>query len=144
VVPLAIKVAVALSFASVVEVTVLASPVNVTLCWIADLFPYLFGAPPASRPMGSGLCAGAAARRNHVLSTPREDWLLPAPSSPMAGNGVNLQNFPSGLSRAPVKLTLPDGAQTQLELLVGFLGVSQRAEDNALAPVVSWVVVQKS
>jgi hypothetical protein len=112
--------------------------------WIADLFPYLFGAPPGSRPMGSGLCAGAAARRNHVLSTPREDWLLPAQSSPMAGNGVNLENFPSGLSRAPVKLTLPDNAQTQLELIGGFLGVSQRAEDNALAPVVSWAVVQKS
>jgi hypothetical protein len=112
--------------------------------WIADLFPYLFGAPPASRPMGSGLCAGAAARRNHVLSTPREDWLLPVPSSPMAGNGVKLQNFPSGLSRAPVKLTLPDRAQMQLELLGGFLGVAQGVEDNALAPVVSWAVVQKS
>jgi len=112
--------------------------------WIADLFPYLFGAPPGSRSIGSGLCAGAAARRNHVLSTPREDWLLPAPSSRMVGNGVNLQNFPSGLSRAPVKLTLPDGAQTELELLGGFLGVSQRADDNALAPVVSWAVVQKS
>jgi Domain of unknown function (DUF4419) len=78
------------------------------------------------------------------LSTPREDWLLPVPSSPMAGNGVRLQNFPSGLSRAPVQLTLPDGAQMQLELLGGFLGVAQRAEDNALAPVVSWAVVQKS
>lgn len=112
--------------------------------WIADLFPYLFGAPPASRPKGSGLCAGAAARRNHVLSTPREDWLLPVPSSPMAGNGVKLQNFPSGLSRAPVKLTLPDRTQMQLELLGGFLGVAQGVEDNALAPVVSWAVVQKS
>jgi hypothetical protein len=112
--------------------------------WIADLFPYLFGAPSASRPRASGLCAGAAARRNHVLSTPREDWLLPVPSSPMAGNGVRLQNFPSGLSRAPVKLTLPDRAQMQLELVGGFLGVAQRGEDNGLAPVVSWAVVQKS
>jgi hypothetical protein len=111
--------------------------------WIGDLFPYLFGAPQGSRPRGSGLCAGAEAHRNHVVSTPRKDWLLPAPRSPMAGNGVNLKNFPSGLSRAPVKLTLPDGAQTQLELLGGFLGVSQRAEDNALAPVVSWAVVHK-
>ncbi len=111
--------------------------------WIADLFPYLFGAPPASRPTGSGIRANAAARRNHALITPREDWLLPAPTRSMDGNGVNLQNFPSGLSRAAAELILPDSAQMQLELLGGFLGVSQRAEDNALAPVVSWAVVQK-
>jgi len=55
-----------------------------------------------------------------------------------------LQNFPSGLSRAPVKLTLPDRTQMQLELLGGFLGVAQGVEDNALAPVVSWAVVEKS
>jgi hypothetical protein len=61
----------------------------------------------------------------------------------MAGDGVNLQNFPSDLSRAAAELILPDSAQTQLELLGGFLGVSQRAEDNALAPVVSWAVVHK-
>jgi hypothetical protein len=72
VVPLAIKVAVALSFASVVEVTVLASPVNVTLCWIADLFPYLFGAPPASRPMGSWtLCRRGSPSKSCLEHTTR-------------------------------------------------------------------------
>ncbi|HVR25470.1 MAG TPA: DUF4419 domain-containing protein [Candidatus Polarisedimenticolia bacterium] len=100
--------------------------------WIAELFPYLFWRAAGLETQGKRTLCGAAARRNHAVSAPREDWLLPAPRSPTAGNGVNLKNFPSGLSRAPVKLTLPDGAQTQLELL----GVSQRAEDTALAPVV--------
>jgi hypothetical protein len=40
----------------------------------------------------------------------------------------HVAEFPRGLSRVPVKLTLPDGAQTQLELLGGFLGASQRTE----------------
>jgi Domain of unknown function (DUF4419) len=112
--------------------------------WIADLFPYLFGAPPGSALKGRGLSADAVARRNHVLSTPRNEWLLPASTSPISGNGVNLKHFPSGLSRAPLELALRDGSKRNVVLLGGFLGVSQGAEDNALAPVVSWAVVQGS
>jgi Domain of unknown function (DUF4419) len=112
--------------------------------WIADLFPYLFGAPPGSAPQGRGLCTDAAARRNRVLSTPRNDWLLPAPTGLMSGNGVNLKHFPSGLSRAPVELAFPDGSKKDVVLLGGFLGVSQRGEDNALTPVVSWAVAQEN
>jgi Domain of unknown function (DUF4419) len=112
--------------------------------WIADLFPYLFGAPPGSSGQRRGLFADAAARRNRVLSTPRNDWLLPAATNPMSGNGVNLEQFPSGLSRAPVELVLPGGPKKDVVLLSGFLGVSQRAQDNALAPLVSWAAVQEN
>ena len=62
----------------------------------------------------------------------------------MSGSGVNLNHFPSGLSRAPVELAFLDGSKKGVALLSGFLGVSQRAEDNALAPVVSWAVVQEN
>jgi len=112
--------------------------------WIADLFPYLFGAPrsPHRRDSrGRGLCKDAVAYRNDVLTMPRVDWLLPASAGPMAGNGVNLKNFPSGLSRAPVKLKFPNGVTKEVELVAGFLGVSQLAEDLGLAPLLSWAVV---
>jgi len=115
--------------------------------WIADLFPYLFGAPRDSRstgPRGLGLRLDAAAYRNHVLNMPRVDWVLPPPAGPMAGNGVNLKNFPSGLSRVPVKLHFPDRSDEQVELVAGFLGITQLAGDNALAPLMSWAVVQRN
>lgn len=113
--------------------------------WIADLFPYLFGPPRHSyslEPSAPGLRKGAAAYRNQVLAKPRVEWLLPSPPGPMAGVGVNLKSFPSGLSRAPVKLNFPNGVTEEVELVAGFLGVSQRAEDNGLAPLLSWAVVR--
>jgi hypothetical protein len=130
--------------------------------WIADLFPYLFGRPPEQmftgrtdaeirsyhetlerRVKAGGLLANAASRRNHVLTMPRNNWLLPASTLPLRGNGVDLNSFPSGLSRAPLELTFLDGSKKDVVLLGGFLGVSQSPQDNALAPVVSWAVVQE-
>jgi hypothetical protein len=37
----------------------------------------------------------------------------------------------------------PDSSKTGIEVMGGFLGVSQRAEDNALSPIIHWAVVQK-
>jgi Domain of unknown function (DUF4419) len=112
--------------------------------WIADLFPYLFIAPPAQlgqRPRG--LCDSPKCDRNHVLRAPRKSWLLPAPSHPMAGAGVNLEHFPSGISRALIKVELQDGSKFEVEVIGGFLGTSQRAQDHALSPIISWAVVKK-
>lgn len=115
--------------------------------WIADLFPYLFGAPPSSDVTLEMYSQGrrsaeAVARRNHVLSMPRNAWLLPAREVPGWGVGVRLESFPSGLSRAPLDLSLPRHLTKKVVLLGGFLGVSQRSEDNALAPVMSWALAQ--
>ena len=115
--------------------------------WIADLFPYLFTAPPMkefSDRAGRGLCDSAVSRRNHVLSEARSNWLLPPTSDFIfAGRGVPLENFPSGLSRVPVTVKFRDDPERKLEVMGGFLGVSQRAEDNALSPIIHWAVVQK-
>lgn len=115
--------------------------------WIGDLFPYLFTAPPrkefSDRP-GRGLCDSAVSRRNHVLSEARTNWLLPPASDFIyAGRGVPLDQFPSGLSRVPVTVTFRDNSEKKLEVMGGFLGVSQRAEDNALSPIIHWAVVEK-
>ena len=99
--------------------------------WITDLFPYLG--------------TGPTRRRNHVFDTKRTNWLPPNPGggSSFGGVGVRLDDFPCGLSKAPVKLQLPDASQKQVDLVGGFIGVSQRAEDNALSPIIGWAVVEQ-
>jgi hypothetical protein len=114
--------------------------------WIADLFPYLFGAPVRQADFsreGRGLCDSPARFRNNILGKERTNWLPPDTRGPMTSAGVPLKAFPSGLSRAPVNLQMPDGSRAKVEILGGFLGASQQPEDNALAPIISWAVVQK-
>ena len=105
--------------------------------WITDLFPYV-GREDWSRP-------------NPMLEETRVDWLPAFPKdrqvkSSAKGEGylpaITLDSFPSGLSRAPVKLELPDASQSDVELLGGFLGVSQRPDNNAIAPMINWAVVK--
>jgi Domain of unknown function (DUF4419) len=113
--------------------------------WICDLFPYLFAGrrEPDERP-GRGLCDSPSCHRNRILSETRTNWLLPSISDhPFAGRGVPLKHFPSGLSRVPVTVQLPDDSKTKIEVMGGFVGVSQRAEDNALSPIIHWAVLQK-
>ncbi len=99
--------------------------------WITDLFPYL--GDKASRP------------RNHMLSAPRKDWILPQTGDGFhSAAGVSLDSFPSGLSRAPVTVNLPDKTIFEVDLIGGFLGVDQNLKDNALMPVISWAVVGPS
>lgn len=114
--------------------------------WIADLFPYLFGAPVTQGEFsreGRGLCDSPARYRNTILGKERTNWLPPDTRGPMTSAGVPLKAFPSGLSRAPVNLQMPDGSRAEVEILAGFLGASQQPEDNALSPIISWAVVQK-
>jgi hypothetical protein len=115
--------------------------------WIADLFPYLFGAPIREEAdfsrEGRGLCDSPARYRNQILGKERTNWLPPDTRGPMTSYGVPLKSFPSGLSRAPVNLQMPDGSRDKVEILGGFLGASQQPEDNALAPIISWAVVHK-
>jgi len=67
----------------------------------------------------------------------------PNPDVPLPVAGVNLKSFPSGLSRAPIKVEFLNGSKEEVFLTGGFLGVSQRPEDNALSPIISWAVVKK-
>jgi hypothetical protein len=115
--------------------------------WIGDLFPYVFTAPWSDKPFERervGLCDSPASRSNHVLFETRTNWLLPPTSNHIfAGRGVLPEHLPSGLSRVPVIVQFPDSSKTGIEVMGGFLGVSQRAEDNALSPIIHWAVVQK-
>lgn len=120
---------------------------NMATGWIADLFPYLFGAPVRHAtdmsPREPGLRDSPARYRNPILDKERTNWLPPDLGALARSPGVPLKSFPSGLSRAPVNVEMPDGSKLSVELLGGFLGAAQRPEDNAVSPIVSWAVVQK-
>lgn len=105
--------------------------------WIADLFPYLGNASDRTR--------------NPMLAMKRTDWLPPEPADQRlsssyrryyVGPGVSLQSIPCGLSRAPVTLSFPNKT-IELDLLGGFVGVSQSEQDLSLAPIISWAVVKR-
>ena len=61
---------------------------------------------------------------------------------PVRATGVSLDSFPSGLSRAPLTIKLPDKSKKEVFLTGGFLGISQNPRDNTLAPIISWAVVE--
>jgi len=42
-----------------------------------------------------------------------------------------------------VTVIIPDGSQKEVDLLGGFLGVSQNEEDLSLATVISWAIVER-
>ena len=118
--------------------------------WIADLFPYL-GNPPHRV-------------RNFLLGKKRVDW-LPEAEGPERGEGsgranlmrataddvfgqrmtpgVGLSQIPCGLSLAPLTIHFPNGEQREVELLGGFIGLTQSDGDLALAPAIGWAVVAK-
>lgn len=96
--------------------------------WVADLFPYLNDAPDR--------------RRNHVFQYERRDWARLVGNGGKTGQGVATKLFPSGLSSVPVKLKFSMGAESDIDLVAGFLAVEQDPEDVALAPVISWAVTE--
>ncbi|MBB6052722.1 DUF4419 domain-containing protein [Armatimonas rosea] len=99
---------------------------DVATGWISDLFPY-FG--------DSG-----EHYRNDTLAIPRQDWALVSKDDhPMGRAGVSPKTFPSGLACAPI--TLRPG-EFRLNLLAGFLGVTQDAQTGALAPLIGWSVCE--
>lgn len=111
--------------------------------WITDLFPYLFGAPKGMGGSGRGLCDSAAAQRNPILEQERVDWMPQRPATRALPPGVNLKSFPSGISRAPMKITFPDRSEKDVFVVGGFLGVSLRSKDYALSPIINWAIVSK-
>jgi hypothetical protein len=105
--------------------------------WITDLFPYLGDAP--------------GRLRNHVFEHDRHDWALPIekgvetknlPFDPRSKKGVGLRGFPSGLSSAPVKVSLKDGSSINVDLVAGFLAVRQNSSDLTLSPLIGWCIAE--
>jgi hypothetical protein len=90
--------------------------------WLIDLFPYLRDAPIRVS--------------NPTLKIARTHWMLPLK------HGLPPSCFGLGLSRVPVKLNLQDGSSNNVELLAGFAGVGQSAEDLALFPMINWCVAK--
>jgi Domain of unknown function (DUF4419) len=96
--------------------------------WIADLFPYL---------------SDGARMRNPLMGKNRTDWVLPEPNFEHTCSAIPLNSMPTGLSSAPLTLEFLDKPPIELNLLGGFFGVSQSAEDLSLAPIISWAVAEK-
>jgi hypothetical protein len=105
--------------------------------WVTDLFPYL----------GDSL----RRRKNHVFQHERQNWALPVDIgvetatpifSPRTMIGASLNSFQSGLSSAQITVSLQDGSSRSLDLIAGFLAVSQDKSDLALSPLISWCVAE--
>jgi hypothetical protein len=101
--------------------------------WITDLFPYIehLGRESQRTP-------------NPMLSIDRVDWLPPQPDEKKwFGPGISPASVPCGLSKAPLTVTFPEEPQVEVNLVGGFVGVSQCEEDLSLAPIISWGIVEK-
>jgi hypothetical protein len=61
----------------------------------------------------------------------------------LVGCGIRPDSIPCGLSKAPLTLIFPEKPPIELNLVGGFVGVSQREEDLSLAPIISWGIVEK-
>jgi hypothetical protein len=105
--------------------------------WVTDFFPYLGDAP--------------GRRRNHTFEHERQNWALSVDQGveteyltfrSLVSKGVGLKSFPSGLSSARVKVLFKDGSCKSLDLVAGFLAVSQNSSDLTLSPLISWCVAE--
>jgi Domain of unknown function (DUF4419) len=101
--------------------------------WIADLFPYIEQIGDASERMP-----------NPMLGMKRTNWLPPASVDKWSGPGIRPDSIPCGLSKAPLRLNFPNRPPVELNLVGGFVGVSQCEEDLSLAPIISWGIVEKN
>jgi hypothetical protein len=63
---------------------------------------------------------------------------------PLLNKGVSLNSFPSGLSSARVKVSFNNGSgQTaDLDLVAGFLAISQDPSNLTLSPLISWCAAE--
>ncbi|WP_309708642.1 DUF4419 domain-containing protein [Armatimonas sp.] len=91
--------------------------------WITDLFPYL------ERQNKRFV--------NETLEYPRERWAIALKQ--FDGRGIAIEAFPTGLSSAPIQVQ-PEGRL--LNLLAGFLGVTQDAATGTLAPLIGWSICE--
>jgi hypothetical protein len=105
--------------------------------WVADLFPYLGDAPKR--------------RKSHVFDHERHNWALSVDqgvetahsfSDSLVTQGVGLKSFPSGLSSARVTVSFEDGSFKDVDLVAGFLAVSQNPSGLTLSPLISWCVTE--
>jgi hypothetical protein len=97
---------------------------NVVTGWLADLFPYLNGA-----------LTGSPTVRNPILSKSR--------SRLRVTDGIAHKRFPVGLSQAPISLQCERGTETEefpLEIIGGFIGVTQKPETKYLQAEIGWAV----
>ncbi|HNP83421.1 MAG TPA: DUF4419 domain-containing protein [Nitrospira sp.] len=92
--------------------------------WVADLFPYL------THPV-----TNAPTIRNPILAIPREKLT--------EEDGISSAKVPTGLSRAPFVLKSASADDSkELEIVAGFLGVTQHADSGRLEPEIGWAVVE--
>lgn len=92
--------------------------------WVADLFPYLM------HPV-----TNAPTIRNPILAIPRENLT--------EEDGISSAKVPTGLSRASFVLKSASADDSkELELVAGFLGVTQHADGGRLEPEIGWAVVE--
>jgi hypothetical protein len=89
--------------------------------WLADLFPYL-----------KHHTTKLTSERNDILSIDRAQLTV--------DNGISLASLPSGLSQVSFKLKTPNGQQHTLELMAGFMSVSQDSDSGVLQPEIGWWV----
>ncbi|MDR4469071.1 MAG: DUF4419 domain-containing protein [Nitrospira sp.] len=92
--------------------------------WLADLFPYL------THPI-----TNAATIRNPILATPREKLT--------EKDGLPSGRIPVSLSRAPFTMKSASTDESkELEIVAGFVGVTQQADCGRLQPEIGWAVVE--
>ena len=87
--------------------------------WLADLFPYL--------KQSQGLVPSI---RNGILNIERSQLTV--------DDGISLASLPSGLSQVAFKLKMRNKQQYNLELMAGFIGVSQNSDSGVLQPEIGW------
>ena len=127
--------------------------------WVTHLFPYLqdsSGAPTMKNPLmsdgqdrvgevdaellsmlsGGDDLTGFLDQRNVDVAE------QPPPEGIESGfrMGLRLDQFPTGLSTAPITMLLPDGESRRVEVLGGFVGIRQTAVSGALQPRIGWAV----
>src|SRR5262249_42657486 len=88
--------------------------------WINALFPYLN-------------------RRGGMARNPYVDGWMKAPGPGGRRGGLTSPDLPSGLSSAPFVWNYL-GKEIPMELLAGFVGVSQDRETLGLRPAIGWAV----
>ncbi len=106
--------------------------------WLGDLFPYLKGSASETPRF-----------RNPRLARSPDDFLVPPVLLDQDRQrwinqyGLDPEDIPIGLSQVPLllKRLIPIGPREEtLDLLAGFIGVSQQPASGALAPEIGWAV----
>ncbi len=93
--------------------------------WLADFFPYV--QDPITH---------AATVRNPILETPRHEL--------RTEHGLSPRMLPTGLSQAPFKLEVKDiPGVHELDLVAGFVGVTQDLRSGKLRPEIGWAVLEE-